>query len=101
MKENHIIRIHPPSGTIASYVAGTCSKEVQFEVEEHCNGCEDCRFMLTTLLRVRDESTAREQKMPEDESGSIYEAVMRYLRLLRAVETEPDETRATKSSDEQ
>jgi DNA-directed RNA polymerase subunit RPC12/RpoP len=99
LKENHTIRIHPPSGTIASYVAGTCSQDVDIEVEEHCIECEECRMMLTILFRVRDES-ANEQKMLEDECGSIHKAVMRFLRLFRALETEPDEAHAEKSSDE-
>lgn len=89
---------HTPEEVMASYVAGTGSREERDEVEEHCLRCEECRAKLAIMLRIcfGDESDEEKRQLEPLYSLGIEAAALARWQFSEAdAEVSPDEKAST------
>jgi anti-sigma factor (TIGR02949 family) len=59
---------------LSDYIDGELESELCIQLEQHLDGCEDCRIVVNTLTRTIDLYRANSEKieLPEDVRRRLY-----------------------------
>jgi predicted anti-sigma-YlaC factor YlaD len=71
---NNLSHCHTLLQSLSDYIDGELESELCIQLEQHLDGCEDCRIVVNTLTRTIDLYRANSEKieLPEDVRLRLY-----------------------------
>jgi anti-sigma factor (TIGR02949 family) len=82
--------IHSPQckqllGSLSDYIDGELQAELCAELEQHMNGCDDCRIVVNTLRKTIElyRETNEPVALPEEVRSRLFEKLNLEMNLRR------------------